>query len=468
MADDSFIHLVDGYLDGKLDKDDLKRFLAMIEESPENREILAQNAIISRLILTAKRNPVSIEQILMALPRHGDTAKLIIDQIRSNEEMIVQNGKAKAAQIRKNGMNGQKKPTSKFRKPSLKIESETSGIVFFFRTVTALAACALIAFGIWKYVHQLSVSPGPIIATLDGRGDILIRRGNMPVPGKINTPIYNGDSILVGLQAMAVVRYNNENTVLKIQEGTLLKVENKNDAKGVFLKQGTIVASVAPQPKDLPMTLTTPKACATVIGTRFSLQSSEVTTFLDVTSGKVRVTRNADNLSAEVSTGNRIEVTDNVPLTIQPAQTMVLGHLGGKQVEEMFQTMTTARAFGINTLTLNVTSMDHTTLPESLRQAIATAHRANIKFYAKLDIPKDLAGNYDNFMIPLKNKLSQIVLDYNFDGVYVARPHQMMANGDLFKRVMNDICLAVNNTGVPVETGIQREISTNDTWFIGY
>jgi len=254
---------------------------------------------------------------------------------------------------------------------------------------------------------------------------------------------------------------------LKIQEGTLLRMENKNDAKGIFLKQGTIVASVAPQPKDLPMTVTTPKACATIIGTRFSMQSSEVTTFLDVTSGKVRVTRNTDNLSAEVSTGNRIEVTDNVPLTVQPVQAMIVGHLGEKQVEEMFQTMTTARAYGINTLTFKVMSMDPSLVPSTLRQAIATAHRANIKFYVKIDIPKDIVSNYAGFIDPLKNQIARLILDYNFDGVYVTWPQKMMADSQ-FKRAMSDICLAVGNTGVPVETGVQREVSTSDTWFIGY
>lgn len=466
MADDSFIHLVDGYLEGKLDKEDLKRFLALLEESAENRETLATNLIINRLIENSRRSPVSAEQIMMALPRHGDTAKLIIDQIRSTEDTVVEVAKPMIMPVRKNG-NGLKKPMREGRKPEIRVESRTPGLVYFFRTLTAVAACALVGFGVWRHIQQTAASIGPALAIIDGRGDILITRGDLPVPVKTSTAVHNGDVILVGLQAMAVLRYNNENTILKIQEGSLLTINNNKSAKNVYLKQGMVVASVAPQLGNLPMTLTTPKACATVIGTKFTLKSTEVSTYLDVTHGKVRIARSSDNNTAEVSTGNRIEINDNAPLAVQSAQTMVLGHLGEKQLEEMFETMSTARAFGINTLTFNVTSMDRSTLPENLRPAIAIAHRANIKFYAKLDIPKDIGSRHENFKNELNNKLAQLVLDYNFDGVYVTRPPGILDENQI-KLIMNDIYRAANSSGVPIETGVQREVSTNDTWFIGY
>lgn len=462
MADDSFTHLVDGYLEGKLSKDDLKNFLALLEESQENREILARNAVISRLIETSKREPVPAEQIMMALPRHGDTAKLIIDQIRGTEAPVI----APIAERTKQPVK-QKKQTREIRKPGLRMHSDTPAMVYFFRTITAMAACALIGFTVWRHIQQTASSIGPEIGLINGRGDILLKRGDMPIPVKASTAVHNGDIILVGLQAMAVLRYNNEDTILKIQEGSLVTLDNKSRAKNVFLQKGTIIASVAPQPKDMPMTLTTPKACATVLGTKLTLRSTEVSTHLDVIQGKVRIARNSDNNSAEVSTGNRIEVNDNATMAIQPVPAMVVGHLAAKQIEEMFETMTTARAFGINTLTFDVSGMDRNALPKDLRTAIATAHRASIRFFAKLDVPKNIGINYENFKNLLNSELSQLVLDFNFDGIYVARSPEMIDENQ-FKMVMRDIHRAANDSGVPVETGIQRDISKNDTWFIGY
>jgi hypothetical protein len=197
------------------------------------------------------------------------------------------------------------------------------------------------------------------------------------------------------------------------------------------------------------------------------MKSTEISTFLDVNSGKVRIMRSSDSSSAEVSTGNRIEVNDRTPLAVLPIPNMVLGHLGEKQVEEMFQTMSTARAYGINTLTFGITSPEPSALPSSLRSAIATAHRANVKFYARLDIPKDVGSNYDSFMNRQNNRLAQLLMEYNFDGIYVTRPAELTDN-NLFKKVMTDVYLAVNNTGVSIETGVQREVGSNDAWFIGY
>jgi len=467
MADDSFIHLVDGYLEGKLDKDDLKRFLAMLESSQENQEILARNVVINRLIESSKRAPVSTEQIMMALPRHGDTAKLIIDQIRSTEALVIAPITDMTKQPSKQKKTPRKQQTREGRKPGLRMHSHTPAMVYFFRTVTAVAACLLIGFTVWRHIQQTASSIGPEIGLINGQGDILIKRGDMPIPVKASTAVHNGDVILVGLQAMAVLRYNNEDTILKIQEGSLITLDNKNKAKNVFLQKGVIIASVTPQPKDMPMTLTTPKACATVLGTKLTLKSTEVSTHLDVIQGKVRISRSSDNNSAEVSTGNRIEINDNTTLTIQPVQTMVIGHLAEKQIEEMFETMTTARAFGINTLTFDVSSMNRDALPKDLRTAIATAHRANIRFFAKLDIPKNIGSNRENFINQLNSQLPQLVLDYNFDGIYVTRPSEMIDENH-FRMVMRNIHRAADNSGVPVETGIQRNTSKSDTWFIGY
>ena len=465
MADDSFIHLVNGYLEGKLDKEDLKRFLDMIEKSPANREILATNAIISRLIKASKHSPVSAEQIIMALPRHGDTAKLILDQIRGSENAAAISVGGKAMKTRK---NGEKKTLRENRTPGIYPGTETPGIIYFLRAVTAMAACALVAFGAWRYIHKTDTSLGHALAMLDCRGGVLIKHKDLPQsPAKNRETVYSGDTIMVSAEAMAAIRYNDENTILKIQEGSILRLDDKNGAKNLFLKQGAVVVTAAPQPDGLPMTLTTPRACATVIGTRFSMKSTEISTFLDVNSGKVRIMRSSDSSSAEVSTGNRIEVNDRTPLAVLPIPNMVLGHLGEKQVEEMFQTMSTARAYGINTLTFGITSPEPSALPSSLRSAIATAHRANVKFYARLDIPKDVGSNYDSFMNRQNNRLAQLLMEYNFDGIYVTRPAELTDN-NLFKKVMTDVYLAVNNTGVSIETGVQREVGSNDAWFIGY
>jgi len=470
MVEYSFMHFVSGYLEGKLSREELRDFYEMLEKSAENREYFAQMAIINRLIETSKRPAVSAEQIIKALPRHGDTVEIVLDQLRgSSEDLVVEDGKGKVINVRKRAFNRAKPASRETRRNSVSTGYETPGIIYFFRTLAAAAACALVTFGVWRFSHQAAEpSLGPSLAYIEYSGNVTISRGNQTIQPDTNAKLYNGDVITAAEQAMAVIRYNDEGTSIKLRERSILKLEDNQGAKHLSLNSGAIAASVAHQPEGKPMIIATPTASATVLGTSFSMKSREESTTLEVISGKVRITRETDRNSADVSTGNRVEVNRDSPLSVESiTKNPVLGHLSDAQIADVNKTMSTAKSWGINTLTYNITTVSQSALPANLKTAINMAHRDDVKFYAKVDIPKDAAAGYDSFMKQTRDKLSKLVKEYDFDGVYVTRPKELKDDIQ-FNRIMTDIYRTVNNSGLAIAMGVQREVSSDDAWAFGY
>jgi len=470
MADYSFMHFVSGYLEGKLSREELKHFFEMLEKSPQNREFLAQMAIINRLLETSKRPSVSSEQIIKALPRNGDTVEIVLDQIRNSEDLVVEDAKGKVINVRR-GAFGRKTPARReSRKTSISTGYETPGIIYFFRTLTAAAACALVAFGIWRFSHQPAAVPsfGPALASIEFNGNVTITRGNTTIQPAANASLYNGDVITAADQAMAVIRYSDESTSIKLRERSILKIADNQGAKYLSLNSGAIAANVAHQPEGRPMIVATPMASATVLGTSFNVKSREDSTTLEVSSGKVRITRDADKNSAEVTTGDRVEVSSDSPMSVESTtKNPVLGHLSAAQVADINKTMSTVKSWGINTLTYNITSVSPSALPSNLKSAITMAHREDVKFYAKVDIPKDAGAGYDSFMKQIRDKLSQLTKEYDFDGVYVTRPREL-TDDIQFNRIMTGIYRTVYNSGLAIAMGVQREVSSDEAWAFGY
>jgi hypothetical protein len=112
-----------------------------------------------------------------------------------------------------------------------------------------------------------------------------------------------GDEVLVPANAFAVVAYEGEATRIRAGGGTHLVFGAVDEGKQLTLVSGSISATVAPQPKDDPMSITTPHAIATVLGTEFSLSVLSNASRLDVVEGSVRLERREDEKAIVVPAG---------------------------------------------------------------------------------------------------------------------------------------------------------------------
>src|SRR5438094_764646 len=83
----------------------------------------------------------------------------------------------------------------------------------------------------------------------------------------------------------------NENPRIMIEPGTELKVTGLSRGKRFDLGVGKLEASVARQRPFRPLVVTTVQAEARVVGTRFTLAVTTNATRLEVTQGKVKLTR---------------------------------------------------------------------------------------------------------------------------------------------------------------------------------
>ncbi|QDU47898.1 LamG-like jellyroll fold domain-containing protein [Gimesia panareensis] len=114
-----------------------------------------------------------------------------------------------------------------------------------------------------------------------------------------------GDRLETSAESTAAIRYPDGTTVL-IQENSSIAFpphELGRDQKQISLEHGRLAADVAPQPSGSPMLFTSPDAQAEVLGTKLTLAVQEYETLLNVTVGRVRLTRTTDQKSVVVATG---------------------------------------------------------------------------------------------------------------------------------------------------------------------
>ena len=105
-----------------------------------------------------------------------------------------------------------------------------------------------------------------------------------------------------GEKSAAVFRYPDGT---KVELSGTTKVQDEPTRPGHVLSvAGVVVAEVAKQPADRPMLFLTAHAEARVLGTKLRIETAGDFTRLDVTEGRVRLTRLKDRASVEVATGH--------------------------------------------------------------------------------------------------------------------------------------------------------------------
>ena len=110
-----------------------------------------------------------------------------------------------------------------------------------------------------------------------------------------------------------------DGSIVTISGQSVLTISEK-EQKGLYLREGSLSADVAPQPKGKPMLIDTPTAKIEVLGTQLSLDTKPSTTILRVSEGQVRMTRLVDGSITEMPAEHQViaSINDETALVAQP------------------------------------------------------------------------------------------------------------------------------------------------------
>ena len=149
--------------------------------------------------------------------------------------------------------------------------------------------------------------PAPALAQLgELQGNVYVVKDAEKVAARPGQEVRAGEEVRTeGEDSFAVVSYTDA-TRLELGGDTTVRLPDRKTAtagKQVFLEEGTLAASIAPQPADLPMLLTTPHAELRLAGTRFVSSSAPAATRIDIEEGKVRLTRRSDGKTIDLQRG---------------------------------------------------------------------------------------------------------------------------------------------------------------------
>jgi ferric-dicitrate binding protein FerR (iron transport regulator) len=141
------------------------------------------------------------------------------------------------------------------------------------------------------------------------------------VPARAGDTLSTGNGISAGSDGSAEIAFLDGTKITLDADTELSEVSNPQLAqqgKRVVLNKGNIAADAAKQPDGAPLVVATPIAEIKIIGTQFSLLASSQQTRLEVTEGKVRLTRKADQAAIDVPAGNYVVADNDNPLTLNP------------------------------------------------------------------------------------------------------------------------------------------------------
>ena len=163
----------------------------------------------------------------------------------------------------------------------------------------------------------------PVLAEVQGAGFSLERTGQ-PLPASLGMRLQSGDVLHTPDNVTAAISFAPENTRHHDQPGTELKLAERSRGKRFALRVGKLEASVARQRPFRAMVIVTPQAEARVLGTKFTLAVTTNSTSLEVTEGKVRLTRVSDGKAVKVTAGHYAVAATNSELTALPATGRIL------------------------------------------------------------------------------------------------------------------------------------------------
>jgi len=276
------------YLDGALPDAETSRVESALCEDPALRRLLVEMAVDGSLVKEAFE-----AQTDKIAAKEGSP-----QQVLSSEAI-----RAAAAARREKAAE----------RPHLTPRQRKRRAVLRYGILPLAAAAAFLAIVHTYNLHQIKQVKYALCAEIiDIRGDVSLDAAPATAGGEVQP----GQEVRTGPDGRVTLRYDDKTTIEIGEESdlTLLISESRrNRSKRLYLDRGELSADVAKQRANAPMRIATPHAEVEVIGTRFTLavDAEARTTRLEVTEGRVRLTRAADTASVVIAGGQYIETGES-------------------------------------------------------------------------------------------------------------------------------------------------------------
>ncbi len=180
----------------------------------------------------------------------------------------------------------------------------------------ALAACLIALAIVFGFLNRGSGPARVAEVYVTGEGVQVTRNGALLKGREIE--LLAGDVIATRTSNTAAIIYQREPTRIELQPGSVVVFGDAAQGKRFELRRGIIEARVAPQPAGLPMSIQTPHAFATVLGTEFVMRADEHTTKLDVLEGKVQLACRVTGKKVKVKAGFGATLNPKAPFGLAP------------------------------------------------------------------------------------------------------------------------------------------------------
>ena len=113
----------------------------------------------------------------------------------------------------------------------------------------------------------------------------------------------SGDAVKTGSKSLAIIKFTTDNSILRVREQSLLKLNNEASAKNIDLDHGAFGFDVHKQKENEHFRFTSPTAVASIRGTQGKLSGSKDGDTLVVVEGIVNFRNTISNKSVDVGSG---------------------------------------------------------------------------------------------------------------------------------------------------------------------
>ena len=219
------------------------------------------------------------------------------------QNMLKENENLREHFVKQQALDAMLSVEEEFSLPQEIYERPAEPVKGSFNFVYAIAALLAIAFIIsFLAIPEKTVDAPSIALSYESGDNVEVIRGKNTFKLVDLDGIQSGDKIITKGQK-ASLSYMNEETTIVVTENSEVIFEIVDGAKVIRLNAGDIICDVDKQPPGKPMTILTPHAEATVLGTQFLLSAGEDASKLHVTEGAVNFRDKKTNKIFEAKAG---------------------------------------------------------------------------------------------------------------------------------------------------------------------
>ena len=113
-----------------------------------------------------------------------------------------------------------------------------------------------------------------------------------------------GDAVRTGSKSLAIIKFTTDNSILRVRELSLVKLNGDGSSKNVELQNGGFGFEIQKQKENAQFKFTSPTSVASIRGTRGKMSSGESGDTLIVTEGLVNLKNTISNKDIDVGAGS--------------------------------------------------------------------------------------------------------------------------------------------------------------------